>query len=431
MDRGTVNNRFRATFVTLAFVLGLPACAGASSSPSPSVGASSSPEVTASTSPSVAASERANPSGPPTSSSNLFSLLPVPQPSDFVSEISCAGSIGVSDPVALVMLPAAVEGEEGEVVLRDYADPSNPKTVCSFGSGTYRGGVVQLIDARHVVIGSSGAFAVVDLPELRYHWFAVPYSEDPGAYSMEFLAVGPKLDQVVWMRRSGLPGEDTIYVTTSAGDQVIATLPTPGSGRCGSPETDSKTAVYSRSGSHLFVLDQPIFNFHSLVVIAGGTNVLSVVPPSTGWPADDAPLMPLWSPTTDTLYYRQGGNIWKWTDGSDPQLFLSDTNWVHPTISADGAHLAYSVLRPEGLVHDVYLVDLANGGSPQRIGDGARKLPAFINSTQLWYRSQGDDHGCVGSENERPLIYDIVDHVEFDSIIDWVVEVWPATSSNF
>ena len=94
-------------------------------------------------------------------------------------------------------------------------------------------------------------------------------------------------------------------------------------------------------------------------------------------------MMALWSPTAETLYYRQGGDIWQWTDGSGPQLFLPDTNWVQPTISADGAHLAYSVLRPDGLLHDVYLIDLANGGSPQKIGDGARKLPVFVNSTQL------------------------------------------------
>ena len=83
------------------------------------------------------------------------------------------------------------------------------------------------------------------------------------------------------------------------------------------------------------------------------------------------------------------------------------------------------------MLHNVYLVDLAGGPSPQHIGDGARKMPVFMNATQLWYKSEGDDHGCAGAEPEKPLIYDIVDKVGFPSIISQPVMVWPSTSSNF
>jgi hypothetical protein len=356
---------------------------------------------------------------PPTSSSNVFALLPAPVPADFVSQITCNGSIGASDAVAIVQLVSAVEGEEGEVVLRDYADPLNPRTACTFGSN----GPAQLIDARHVVIGGGEAMAVVDLPEVRYHWFEVPYPK-------QFLAVGPKLDQVLWMTQSGTPGTDTIYLSTSAGDRVIATLPTPGRGRCGTSEGDSKEAAYTPSGSHLFVLNQPIYNFNSLVVVGGETIELSVIPPSAGWPPEAHPMMAVWSPTSETLYYRQGGDTWKWTDGPDPQLFLPNVSWINPTISADGAHLAYSVLRPDGLLHDVFLVDLAHGGTPQRIGDG-RRMPVFVNSSQLWFKSEATDYGCGGTLGEQPLIYNVVDGTEAPSIIEWVQKVWPSTSSNF
>ncbi len=404
----------------MTLVLAVSGCTGARPSATTSLVPSDGASAGASTSPSAPESAVESPNSfAPTSSDNLFSLLPAAQPAGFVSQISCSGPIGASDPVAIVQMVAAVEGEAGEVVLRDYADPSNPRTVCTFGSHW----VQQLIDARHVVILGDGALAVVDLPELRYHWFQVPYPD-------EFLAVGPKLDQVLWMRIDADGGEDTIYLSTNAGNKVLATVPTPGRGRCGSPEFDSKIGVYTLSGSHLFVLNQPIAEFNSLVVFAGETNVLSVLAPSAGWPDQKFPMMALWSPTTDTLYYRQNGDVWKWTDGSDPQLFLPSTNWVNPTISPDGAHLAYSVLRPDSLLHDVYLVDLAAGGSPQKIGNGARKTPAFVNSTQLYFRSEGDDHGCAGSEGEKPLIYDIVDNVEFPSIFDWVMKAWPAASSN-
>jgi hypothetical protein len=312
---------------------------------------------------------------------------------------------------------------EGPTVMRDYADPAKLVTVC-----TGLRNVTQLIDARHVVFPGNGAWAVVDLPELRYHWFRTLQ------YPKVLLAVGPKLDQILWMVENGDAGEDTVSLTTSAGDQLIASLPTPGRGRCGSPEFDSRVGAYTLSGSHLYVLDQPVPQFNSLLVAAGSTALLSVVPPSDGWAEDvDPPLMALWSPTTETLYYRQATSVWQWTEGSNPRMFLADTPWVQPTIASDGTHLAYSVLRPGATVHDTYLVDLTKTGSPspRKIGLGPRKLPVFLNATQIWFKSEGEDHGCAGAEGEKPLIYDIVDNVEFPSVIFQPRYVWPATSSNF
>jgi len=343
-------------------------------------------------------------------------VLPAPAPTDFVSQITCSGSIGASDPVAVVQLLAAVVGT-GDVVLRDYADPRSPRTVCSFGFNS----VTQLIDARHVVIAGNGAFAVVDLPEVRFHWF-----QPPGG----FLAVGPNLDQVLWLTYDAEgTATDTIHLSTIAGDHIIATLPDNNSGRCGTSE-DSKWAAYTPSGAHLFILDQPLPQTSSLLVVEGETSVLSIVPPSAGWPQGGNPAMAVWSPTSETLFYRWGGNIWQWTPSGGAQRYLTGVNWLHPTISPDGSHLAYSVLRPDGL-HNVYLVDLAHGGSPQLIGKGARKLPVFLNSTQLWFRSEGEDHGCAGSNGERSLIFNLSDSSEAPSIIDRVITVWPATSSNF
>jgi hypothetical protein len=108
-------------------------------------------------------------------------------------------------------------------------------------------------------------------------------------------------------------------------------------------------------------------------------------------------------------------------------MFLPGVDWYRPTITPDGGHLAYAAPRPDGLF-DVFLIDLANGGSPQPIAT-ARDGPVFLNDTQLWYKTP-NIHGCAGSEQE-PRIYDIADGVEFPSIIDRVFRVWPATSSNY
>src|SRR5439155_9403288 len=90
-----------------------------SAAPSPSA------TFTSSVAPSTAPT--APPPHTPTSSSATFDLLPVQQPAGFVSKIACSGSIGTSDPVALVRM----HGADGEV-LRDYADPASPRTVCTF-----------------------------------------------------------------------------------------------------------------------------------------------------------------------------------------------------------------------------------------------------------------------------------------------------------
>ena len=86
------------------------------------------------------------------------------------------------------------------------------------------------------------------------------------------------------------------------------------------------------------------------------------------------------------------------------------------------------MLRSDGL-HDVYLVDLAHGGGPARIGKGARTVPVFLNSTQFWYKTEGPS--ICGPGSNQPLIYDITDGSESGSVIDQVQAVWPATSSQF
>jgi hypothetical protein len=358
---------------------------------------------------------------PITSTSASFDLLPVEQPADFTSAITCDGPIGASDPVAVVQLRAATEGGVGDIVLRDYADPAIPRTVCKFAPGIQ---FVQLIDARHVVIQYDGAagssYAVVDLPEVRFHWFDL---------SDGYPIVSPGLDQILWLETFGDfelgSGGTNVHITTSAGDHIVASLQHPIGGRCGSPE-DSKSGGYAHSGDHVFVLDQPTPDFNSLLVIDGETPVLSVAAPTDGWAQSAYPAMPVWSPTSETLYYRQGTDVWRWTAGGSPEIYLPGVSWYYPTITPDGAHLAYAVNRPDGL-HDVYLVDLAHDGSPQLIGE-ARNQPVFLNATQLWYRSEGQ--GICGPSGDEPLIYNLTDTSEAPSVIEQVLGVWPATSSN-
>jgi hypothetical protein len=362
------------------------------------------------------------PSSPAGSStSDSFAILPGQQPADFVPGISCSGSIGASDPVAVVQLHEAQP--TGELVLRDYANPSSPRTACTLGNVP----VVQIIDSRHVVIAHA-AWAVVDLPEARFHWFQLPRVADS---TTEFLAVSPRRDQVVWLKyridsTTSMATSREIHVTTAVGDRVIASLPDEPVGFCGAPPDYSKRAAHSASGAHLFLLDHPrtlqgLNSASSLRVFDGDTAVLSLVPPSGGWAAGEHPAMAVWSPTSETLYYRQGGDVWEWTPSGGSSVFLPGVKWFYPTITPDGRDLAY-----QDSDQFVYVMDLAAGGDPQRIGE-AREKPVFLNNTQLWYTTP-NIHGCATGDQE-PVIYDIVDGAEFPSVIDWVLEVWPGTSA--
>jgi hypothetical protein len=355
------------------------------------------------------------------SSSARFSLLPTAQPADFVSHISCNGSIGPSDPVAVVGVQPTGTAIV-QLVLRDYADPASPRTACTFGEG-----IVQLIDARHVVIrGNAGSIlAVVDLPDVRYHWFALPAQE--GASFAEFLAVAPGLEEIAWESSSSAGAERRVHLTTTAGDRVVAPLPSSTGGRCGSPD-DSRQAAYTHSGEHLYVLDQLQPSQNVLMVFDGTEPVLSLIPPGGAWPQGGQPAMAIWSPVLQRLFYRQDGDVWEWTPGSDPRRYLSGVAWSHPTISADGGHLAYALSRPGGR-HDVYLVDLAHDPDPRLIGE-ARNLPVFLNASQLWLESESQG-GVCGPGAGQPLVYDVNDGSESPSIIQSVHQAWPATSSNY
>jgi hypothetical protein len=341
------------------------------------------------------------------------------------SWITCSGSIGQSDPVAVVLLHAAAN--TGEYVLRDYVDPSNPRTACQFHTqqAGHGYGVAQLIDAHHVVIQvleCCQLYAVVDLPEVRYHWFQLP---QPPGFGAGLLAVSPGLNEVAWLSNNDSTGADRkVHLTTRSGDQVVANLPVA-LGRCGAPNL-SKEGAYAHSGSYLYVLDQPLPD-NVLFVLQGKQQLLSLVAPRGGWPKGAQPEMAVWSPTSETLFYRQNGDVWQWTQASGAQRYLPGVNWYYPTFSPSGSHLAYSVPRSDGL-HDMYLIDLAHGGSPQLI-KGARNLPVFLNSAQLLYWSEGQ--GICGPSVDHQLVYDITNGSESPSIIDQVTGVWPATSSNF
>jgi hypothetical protein len=409
-------------------VVATSACA-ASQEPTPSPSATASTGSASATPTEAASTPQPTPiptAAPPTSSNALFSLLPAAAPPGHRQQISCSGDIGPSDPVAIVEL----KGNGRDVVprvMRNYADPANPRTVCDFGGES----IEQLIDARHVVIqncdGLDCVLAVVDLPEVRYHWFALP---DGNETNETFIAVSPKLDEVAWSSTDDNPADfldqnRRLHLTRADGDHVMAHL-RPVGGRCGSGD-DSKSGAYSGSGAHVYALDVPIANDTVFVGLHGLDRVFMFRPPRGGWPMSEQPAQPVWSPTDEVLYYRRAGSVWQWTPAGGEELYLPDTYWQSPTISPDGRYLAYSVPK-DGGSSDTFVIDLKVGGAPELIGED-RSSPVFLMDTQLWLM-EATGSGCVSAEEPQRLIYDINEAAESNSIIDTVFRVWPATSAQ-
>lgn len=388
------------------------------SAPTSSASATAQPTASASMQP---ATPEPTPEATPEASAaegTIGDLFGADPPTNFRSGITCHGAIGASDPVAIVWLQQDDPVAMNSPVLRNYADVNAPRTSCTFGSGEYW--IHSLIDARHVVIngGDGERYAIVDLPEIRYRWFRLPTDElEAGT----LFAVAPDLRSLIWWRVSteGAQGREAI-LSDAAGRHVLGKLPELLDGRCGSP-FDSSQAAFSRSGRAFYILDQLMANLNALLAGRGTETELVVAPPEGGWPEGTHPSMAVWSPTSETLYYGLGGDVMRWIPGAAPEIFLADTPWSHPTFTPDGRYLAYAT--EDG----VYLVDMTAGTSPQLIAEGGT-TPVFLNATQLWFKDVSIS-GCVTNDTPE-RIYDLNDRTDAPSVIDQVLAVWPATSSQ-
>src|SRR5690348_5485652 len=105
----------------------------ASPRPGPTVVVSASPQVLPTPSPS-----------PPVVPSPLGHLPVVASTLGGHLAISCTGTIGDKDPVAIAFL----HGQTFQV-LRDYADPAHPRSVCTFGLNVFP---MEILDPHHVVV---------------------------------------------------------------------------------------------------------------------------------------------------------------------------------------------------------------------------------------------------------------------------------------
>src|SRR6185295_3597983 len=121
--------------------------------------------------------------------------------------------------------------------------------------------------------------------------------------------------------------------------------------------------------------------------------VFSLVPPDGGFPDDEIVLMAVWSPTSDTLFYRRGDDVYQWTPDAGAKRVLRGVPWLHPSFTPDGRHVAWARETADGGV-DVYVAETTNLSSARRVRRNGRD-PVLLNNRQLWYRPE-PLHSCAG-----------------------------------
>jgi hypothetical protein len=217
----------------------------------------------------------------------------------------------------------------------------------------------------------------------------------------------------------------TLHDSWDGKDVVLQQYPTTG-GRCGSPDIDSKSIAFSRDSRYAFALwAQNFANTTYLNVVSNHRNVFSLAPPSATWGSAGGPLMAVWSPAGDTLYFTKQGDVWTWSSSSGAVNLRHGLRWLDPSISPDGRHLVYAVRDSSG-VSTVHFMDPATGATGVQIGGSGRDLPFFLTNDLVWVHA--DVTGCIGGQ-PTSYVYDLRTHTEYPSILDSVSVTWPAASA--
>ena len=299
-----------------------------------------------------------------------------------------------------------MHGSNAEI-LRDYADESHPRTLC-----TFRWPVFSILDPHHVVAlddsGSSTATAIIELPSARVFDLGVAGNVD---------AIAPDFSQVLWYSTGNPPVLQDTWKTGSTTIQVYPEL----SGLCG---IEPVAGAFSRDARYGFAVWLQGAAYLNIVDASTHQGVLAIKPPASGqWPPFQGPEMPLWDPVSDQLFWTQGGVIKTWTPSDGTSTLRTGLTWSWPTMSPDGTHLAY-ILSDSSGNGTVWLLNPQTGASQGKIGTGTQAM--FLTKDWIWVKN--NTGGC-GPQSPATYIYDLRDHTTTASSLDWVYATWPATSA--
>ena len=308
--------------------------------------------------------------------------------------------------LALVTLQGSTD-----IVVRDFSDVSQAKTVANLGT------------TPRPVFVSATEFSYADDGGL----VRAPLSGSPktvvSGQLVGLFAWSPDGRSVVYTTETAA-GMD-VHQLTAGVDHVLGSAPGGGAGGC---ETIAGCAIansldfrlaYSQGGTYV-----------SLVVSGFGPSSFRL------WSSDGKLLrsndsqgttMSVWS--NGSLYFRDSGGVEVWRDGV-VSTFLPGVAWIRPHASPGGGQIVYAVRDSSGWAH-TYVVDTTT--RTVREIKATRAEPIFLTSRYIWYRGE---RACTEADSCGPqppfhpssgktYVYDLQEGTETESVITSVIDVFP------
>jgi dipeptidyl aminopeptidase/acylaminoacyl peptidase len=291
--------------------------------------------------------------------------------------VVCSSQVPAGHQVALVSL----RGVQG-VVVRDVTDINHPVTRCGFQGGAY----FRFVDSARVSyivtssgdLGASGALYMVDLNQSTTSLVRAWSSGGYGSWVYAWSPDGQKLTYLA----SDTTGV-TWHLLSAAGDKTLASLgTTPARGVA--LDNDDIMVGFSADGQYVAV--ESTFTTQK----GGGASApaIQIVRLSDlkqiYMRADGT--MATWGATGARFYFRTTGGVLVWEATGKVQTVNPGLQWIRPWPSADGTHITFSSLNPQGN-HVVGILDTGGGPVAQATSE-PRANPGFLTPTLIWYAGE-------------------------------------------
>jgi dipeptidyl aminopeptidase/acylaminoacyl peptidase len=328
---------------------------------------------------------------PPKASPSAAATTPVSRPSLAPFPSPTAGGPTPPPPVAVVcqsQVPAghqlalvSLQGVQG-VVVRDVTDINHPVTRCGFHGGAYFRFVsstrVSYIVTSGSDLGASGALYMVDLNQSTT---SLVRAWSYGGYASWVYAWSPDAQKLTYL------SSDTTGVTwhllSAAGDKTLASLGMV-PGRNVNLDYDDAMVGFSADGQYVAVEE----TFTAQKGATTGIPPIQIVRLSdlkqVYQRADGT--MATWGATGARFYFRTTGGVLVWDPTGKVQTVNPGLQWIRPWPSADGIHITFSSLNPQGN-HVVGILDIGGGPVAQATAE-PRANPGFLTSTLIWYAGE-------------------------------------------
>jgi dipeptidyl aminopeptidase/acylaminoacyl peptidase len=326
---------------------------------------------------------KASPSGAPTTPVARPSLAPFPSPT--------AGGPTPPPPVAVVcqsQVPAghqlalvSLHGVQG-VVVRDVTDINHPVTRCGFQGGAYfrfvNSARVSYIVTSGSDLGASGALYMVDL---NASTTSLVRAWSYGGYASWIYAWSPDAQKLTYL------SSDTTGVTwhllSAAGDKTLASLgPAPARGIA--LDNDDTMVGFSADGQYV-AFESTFTTQKGGGAAAPAIQIVRLSDMKQVYQRADG-TMAAWGATGARFYFRTTGGVLVWEATGKVATVNPGLQWIRPWPSADGVHITFSSLNPQGN-HVVGILDTGGGPVAQATAE-PRANPGFLTSTLIWYAGE-------------------------------------------